>query len=47
MTHAALQKVFDKNKRTDHPAMRPGDILKVHVKIMKAKKNASKLLKAY
>ncbi len=38
MTHAALQKVFDKNKRTDHPAMRPGDILKVHVKIKEGEK---------
>ncbi len=38
MTNASLKKVFDANKRTDHPEMRPGDTLKVHVKIKEGEK---------
>ena len=38
MINAALKKVFDANKRTDHPAMRPGDTLKVYVKIKEGDK---------
>ncbi|MDX2150839.1 MAG: 50S ribosomal protein L19 [Bryobacteraceae bacterium] len=39
MTHAALQKVINKNKRTQAlPEFRPGDTIRVHVKIKEGDK---------
>ncbi len=38
MTNAVLKKVYDKNKRTDHPEFRSGDTIKVHVKIKEGDK---------
>lgn len=38
MNHPALAKVAAKYTRTDHPAFRPGDTLKVHVKIKEGDK---------
>ncbi len=38
MNHPAIDKVFNQNKRTDHPAFRPGDTLRVHVKIKEGEK---------
>jgi large subunit ribosomal protein L19 len=39
MIHAALTKIFEKNKRaTAHPAFREGDTIKVHVKIKEGEK---------
>jgi len=39
MINAALTKILNKNKRTaDHPAFRPGDTIKVHVKIKEGDK---------
>jgi large subunit ribosomal protein L19 len=36
--NAALMKVLNKSKRTDHPAFRPGDTIRVHVKIKEGDK---------
>jgi large subunit ribosomal protein L19 len=38
MQHVALQKVINKNKRTDLPAFRIGDTIKVHVRIKEGDK---------
>jgi large subunit ribosomal protein L19 len=39
MNHALLTKVLTKNKRTvDHPEFRPGDTIRVHVKIKEGDK---------
>jgi large subunit ribosomal protein L19 len=38
MQNALLTKVINKNKRTDLPAFRPGDTIKVHVKIKEGDK---------
>jgi large subunit ribosomal protein L19 len=38
MQNALLTKVLNKNKRTDLPAFRPGDTIKVHVKIKEGDK---------
>lgn len=38
MIHPALAKVIEKNKRTDHPELRPGDQIKVHVRIREGEK---------
>jgi large subunit ribosomal protein L19 len=38
MQNALLTKVINKNKRTDLPAIRPGDTIKVHVKIKEGDK---------
>ena len=38
MQNAALQKVLNKNKRTDIPVFRIGDTIKVHVKIKEGDK---------
>ena len=38
MQNALLTKVINKNKRTDLPAFRPGDTIKVHVKIREGDK---------
>lgn len=38
MIHPALAKVAEKNKRTDHPELRVGDQIKVHVKIREGEK---------
>src|SRR5712675_3412399 len=39
MNNAVLTKILDKNKRAaDHPAFRPGDTIRVHVKIREGDK---------
>ena len=38
MQNALLTKVLNKNKRTDLPELRPGDTVKVHVKIKEGDK---------
>ncbi|MFN3323535.1 MAG: 50S ribosomal protein L19 [Bryobacteraceae bacterium] len=38
MTNALLTKVINKNKRTDIPEFRPGDTVRVHVKIKEGDK---------
>ena len=38
MTHPLLTKVINKNKRTDVPEFRPGDTIRVHVKIREGDK---------
>ena len=38
MQNALLTKVLNKNKRTDLPEFRPGDTIKVHVKIKEGDK---------
>jgi len=38
MQNALLQKVLDKNQRTDLPSFRPGDTIRVHVKIKEGDK---------
>lgn len=38
MQTALLQKVLNKNKRTDIPEFRPGDTIRVHVKIREGDK---------
>ena len=38
MTHPLLTKVINKNKRTDTPEFRPGDTIRVHVKIKEGDK---------
>jgi large subunit ribosomal protein L19 len=38
MQNALLAKVINKNKRTDLPTFRPGDTIKVHVKIKEGDK---------
>ena len=38
MQNALLTKVLNKNKRTDLPELRPGDTIKVHVKIKEGDK---------
>ena len=38
MIDRALQIIYDRKKRTDMPAMRPGDTIRVHVKITEGDK---------
>jgi large subunit ribosomal protein L19 len=38
MHNAVMTKVLNKSKRTDHPAFRPGDTIRVHVKIKEGDK---------
>src|ERR1700694_2199370 len=38
MTHPLLTKIINKNKRTDTPEFRPGDTIRVHVKIREGDK---------
>lgn len=38
MQNATLQKIVDKNKRSDVPEFRPGDTIRVHVKIREGDK---------
>ena len=38
MTNSLLTKVINKNKRTDTPEFRPGDTIRVHVKIKEGDK---------
>jgi large subunit ribosomal protein L19 len=38
MNNAVLTKLLNKNKRADHPAFRPGDTIRVHVKIKEGDK---------
>lgn len=38
MNNALLTKVINNNKRLDHPEFRPGDTIKVHVKIKEGDK---------
>ena len=38
MTNTLLTKVINKNKRTDTPEFRPGDTIRVHVKIKEGDK---------
>jgi large subunit ribosomal protein L19 len=38
MNNAVLTKVVNKNKRTDIPELRPGDTVRVHVKIKEGEK---------
>jgi|SRR5262249_50666194 len=38
MNHALLTKVLNKNKRAPHPEFRPGDTIRVHVKIKEGDK---------
>jgi large subunit ribosomal protein L19 len=43
MIHAALKKVVDAHKRTGIPEFRPGDTIKVHVKIKEGDKERIQL----
>ena len=43
MQNALLTKFINKNKRTDLPAFRPGDTLRVHVKIKEGDKERVQL----
>ena len=38
MQNAMLTKILSKNKRADHPAFRPGNTIRVHVKIREGDK---------
>ncbi|HYZ85375.1 MAG TPA: 50S ribosomal protein L19 [Bryobacteraceae bacterium] len=38
MQNAALQKILNKGKRTSHPEFRPGDTIRVHVRIKEGDK---------
>src|SRR4030081_2550973 len=38
MTNALMTKFIQKQKRTDHPEFRPGDTIRVHVKIKEGDK---------
>ena len=38
MTNAVLQKIVDKNRKTGRPEFRPGDTIRVHVKIKEGDK---------
>jgi large subunit ribosomal protein L19 len=38
MNNAVLTKILNKNKRTPHPEFRPGDTIRVHVKIKEGDK---------
>ena len=38
MNNAVLTKVLNKNQRADHPSFRPGDTIRVHVKIKEGDK---------
>lgn len=38
MNNALLTKVYESNKRSDHPDFRPGDTIRVHVKIKEGDK---------
>jgi large subunit ribosomal protein L19 len=38
MIHPLLTKVLNKNQRTNHPEFRPGDTIRVHVKIKEGDK---------
>jgi large subunit ribosomal protein L19 len=38
MNNAVMTKILDKNKRSDIPEFRPGDTLRVHVKIKEGEK---------
>jgi large subunit ribosomal protein L19 len=38
MNNAVLTKILNKNRRTDHPQFRPGDTIRVHVKIREGDK---------
>ncbi len=38
MHNAMLSKILNKNKRADHPTFRPGDTIRVHVKIREGDK---------
>ena len=38
MNNAMLTKLHNQNKRTDHPDFRPGDTIRVHVKIKEGDK---------
>jgi large subunit ribosomal protein L19 len=38
MINAVMKKVLDKNQRTGHPEFRPGDTIRVHVKIKEGDK---------
>ena len=38
MNHPLLNKILVKNQRTGHPAFRPGDTIRVHVKIKEGDK---------
>lgn len=38
MQNALMTKIVEKNKRTDHPEFRPGDTIRVHVRIKEGDK---------
>jgi large subunit ribosomal protein L19 len=38
MQNAMMTKILNKNKRSDHPEIRPGDTIRVHVKIKEGDK---------
>ena len=38
MINAVMKKVLEKNQRTGHPEFRPGDTIRVHVKIKEGDK---------
>ncbi|MBC8166189.1 MAG: 50S ribosomal protein L19 [Bryobacteraceae bacterium] len=38
MQNALMQQILDRNKRSDHPEFRPGDTIRVHVKIKEGDK---------
>ena len=38
MVHPAIKKVFEANKRSGHPEFRPGDTIRVHVRIREGDK---------
>jgi len=43
MNHPALAKVYNKYKRTDHPEIRIGDTIRVHVKIKEGDKERTQV----
>ena len=43
MNHPALAKVYNTYKRTDHPAFRIGDTIKVHVRIREGEKERTQI----
>jgi len=38
MMHKSMQAIYDRNKRSDLPEIRPGDTIRVHVKIKEGDK---------
>ncbi len=48
MIHAMMSKVLNKHKRaTEHPEFRPGDTIRVHVKIKEGDKERLQALRGH